>query len=143
MPPPGAEVLRGCGAIVVLLPGGEIVPALNSGAIEASEWNGPWLGMALGLHKAAGYDYHPGFHEPGLAVGINKAVWDSLDGSDRRVIEAMAVVRNTRVPFNANNALSLRKLRDKGSVKILKFDDSILKAFLETSKEVVAEIRLR
>ena len=143
MPPPGAEVLRRLGAIVVLLPGGEIVPALNSGAIDASEWNGPWLDMALGLHKAAGY-YYPGFHEPGtnLAVGINKAVWDSLDGSDRRVIEAMAACEYARslAEFNANNALSLRKLRDEGSVKILKFDDSILKAFLEISKDVVAEI---
>ena len=42
--------------------------------------------------------------------------------------------------FNANNALSLRKLRDEGAVKILKFDDSLLKSFLTISKEVVAEI---
>jgi hypothetical protein len=26
----------------------------------------------------------------GLAVGINKVVWESFDASDRRVIEAMA-----------------------------------------------------
>ena len=38
MPGPGAEVLRRLGAIVVLLPGGEIVPALKSGAIDAAEW---------------------------------------------------------------------------------------------------------
>ena len=61
----GAEVLRRLGAIVVTLPGGEIMPALKSGAIDASEWIGPWLDMALGLHKAAGYYYYPGFHEPG------------------------------------------------------------------------------
>ena len=45
--------------------------------------------------------------------------------------------------INANNALSLRKLRDEGSVKILKFDDSLLKAFLKLSKDVVAEIGSR
>ena len=61
----GAEVLRRLGAIVVTLPGGEIVPSLKSGAIDASEWIGPWLDMAIGLHKAAGYYYYPGFHEPG------------------------------------------------------------------------------
>jgi TRAP-type mannitol/chloroaromatic compound transport system substrate-binding protein len=38
-----------------------------------------------------------------------------------------------------NNALWLRKLRDEGTVKILKFDDSVLKAFLAVSKDVVAE----
>jgi TRAP-type mannitol/chloroaromatic compound transport system substrate-binding protein len=39
-----------------------------------------------------------------------------------------------------NNALSLRKLREEGAVKILKFDDSLLKAFAEVAKDVVAQI---
>jgi TRAP-type mannitol/chloroaromatic compound transport system substrate-binding protein len=141
---PGAEVLRRLGAIVVTLPGGEIMTALKSGAIDASEWIGPWTDMALGLHKAAGYYYYPGFHEPSSAqaVGINRAVWDSFDASDRQVIEAVAaaVYALSLAEFNANNALSLRKLRDEGAVKILKFDDSLLKAFLAISKDVVAEI---
>ena len=140
---PGAEVLRRMGAIVVTLPAGEIMPALKSGAIDASEWIGPWLDAALGLHEAAGYYYYPGFHEPcaAQAVGVNKGVWESLDASDRQVIEAMAAGEYARslAEFNANNALSLRKLRDEGTVKILKFDDSILKAFLAISKDVVAE----
>jgi TRAP-type mannitol/chloroaromatic compound transport system substrate-binding protein len=80
------------GAIVIALPASEVVPALKSGAIDATEWVGPWLDMAMGLHKAAGYYHYPGFHEPGTghAVGINKGVWESLDASDQRVIEAVA-----------------------------------------------------
>jgi TRAP-type mannitol/chloroaromatic compound transport system substrate-binding protein len=144
MTEPGAEVLRRVGAIVVTLPAGEIMPALKSGAIDASEWVGPWLDMAMGLHKAASYYYYPGFHEPGSgsAVGINKGVWESLDASDRRVFEAVAACEYARssAEFNANNALSLRKLRDEGTVKIRKFDDTVLKAFLAISKDVVAEI---
>jgi TRAP-type mannitol/chloroaromatic compound transport system substrate-binding protein len=82
----GAEVLRRMGAIVVTLPGGEIMPALKSGAIQASEWIGPWLDMALGLQQAASYYYYPGFHEPGsgFSVGFNKGVWESFDLSERR-----------------------------------------------------------
>ena len=141
---PGAEVLRRLGAIVVTLPASEIMPALKSGAIDASEWIGPWPDMALGLHKVAGYYYYPGFHEPGAnqAVGINKGLWEGFDASDRQVFEAMAACEYARslAEFNANNALSLRKLRDEGTVKILKFDGSLLKAFLEISNEVVAEI---
>ncbi len=144
MPGPGAEVLRRLGAIVVVLPGGEIMPALKSGAIDASEFVGPWTDMALGLHNAAGYYYYPGFHEPGTnnAVGINKGVWESFDAADRRIFEAVAACEYARslAEFNAKNALSLRKLRDEGTVKIIKFDDSILKSFLSISKEVVAEI---
>jgi TRAP-type mannitol/chloroaromatic compound transport system substrate-binding protein len=144
---PGAEVLRRLGAVVVTLPGGEIMPALKSGAIDASEWIGPWLDMAMGLNKAAGYYYYPGFHEPGSgsAVGLNKGVWESFDASDRQVFEAVAACEYARssAEFNANNALSLRKLREEGTVKILKFDDSLLKAFLTISKDVVAEIGAR
>ena len=141
---PGAEVLRRLGAIVVTLPGGEIMPAFTSGAIDASEWIGPWLDTAIGLHKAVGYYYYPGFHEPGsgFSVGINKGVWESFDASDRRLIEAVAASEYARslAEFDANNALSLRKLRDEGTVKILNFDNSLLKAFLAISKNVVADI---
>jgi TRAP-type mannitol/chloroaromatic compound transport system substrate-binding protein len=141
---PGAEVLRRLGATVVLLPGGEIVPALRSGAIDASEWIGPWLDTSIGLHKTVGYYAYPAFHEPGsgFSLGINKGVWESLAASDRRLIEAVAAGEYARslAEFNTNNALSLRKLREEGTVKILKFDDSLLKAFLDISKEVVAEI---
>jgi TRAP-type mannitol/chloroaromatic compound transport system substrate-binding protein len=141
---PGAEVLRRLGAIVVTLPAGEIMPALKSGAIDASEWIGPWPDMALGLNKVAGYYYYPGFHEPGAnqAVGINKGMWESFDASGRQVFEAMAACEYARslAEFNANNARALRKLRDEGTVEILKFDDSLLKAFLKISNDVVAEI---
>src|SRR5262245_2691649 len=49
----------------------------------------------------------------------------------------------TLAEFNANNALALRKLRGEGTVKILKFDESLLKAFLAVSSDVVAEIGAR
>jgi len=99
--------------------------------------------MSMGLHEAARYYYYPGFHEPGTgsSVGINRRVWESLDASDRKVFEAVAACEYARslAEFNANNALSLRKLRAEGTVRFLKFDDSVLRAFLATSKDVVAE----
>ena len=81
------SVARFSGAIVVNLPGGEIVPTLKSGAIDGSEWVGPWLDMALGLHTVASYYYYPGFHEPsaGQTLGINKRVWESFDTSERQL----------------------------------------------------------
>jgi TRAP-type mannitol/chloroaromatic compound transport system substrate-binding protein len=132
------------GTIVVNMPGGEIVQSLKSGAIDGSEWVGPWLDMALGLHKVASYYYYPGFHEPGtgLTLGINKRVWESFDDNDRRLFETVATSEYAQslAEFNANNARSLRKLREEGTVKVLKFDDQLLKTFLGISKDVVAEI---
>ena len=143
MPGLGGEILRRLGAIVVNLPGGEIASSLKSGAIDASEWIGPWLDMAIGLHKAASYYYYPGFHEPGTAqtLGINRQVWESFDVSDRRLIESVAASEYARslAEMNANNAISLRKLRDEGTVKILKFDDTLLKEVREISKDVIAQ----
>ena len=143
MPGLGAEVLRRIGAIVLLLPGGEIVPALKSGALDASEWIGPWQDMALGLHEAVGYYYYPGFHEPGagLFLGINRRVWDSFPEGDRRLIESAAAAEyaNSLAEGNANNALSLRKLRKDGTVKIRHFPEALLREFHRISKDIVAE----
>ena len=96
MPALGAEVFRRLGAMVVTLPGSDIVQALKSGAIDASEWAGPWPDMAMGLHTAARYYYYPGFHEPGTgqSLGINKGVWESLDASDRHTMETVAKFRS-------------------------------------------------
>jgi TRAP-type mannitol/chloroaromatic compound transport system substrate-binding protein len=143
MPGLGGEILRRLGAIVVSLPGGEIAPSLKSGAIDASEWIGPWIDMATGLHQVADYYYYPGFHEPGTAhtLGINRRVWDSFDAGDQRLFEACAAAEYVRslAEFDANNATSLRKLRDEGKVKILKFDDATLKALYGISKDVLAQ----
>ena len=140
---PGAEVLRRLGAVVVSLPGGEITAALRSGAIDASEWIGPWLDMAMGLHKSAKYYYYPGFHEPGAgwSLGCNRSVWDSLAASDRRLIEVVAAAEYmvTLSEFNASNAAALRTLREDSTIRILKFDDGLLKELHRISMEVVAE----
>jgi len=116
MPGLGGEVLRRIGAIVVNVPGSEIVQSLKSGAIDASEWVGSWLDMVMGIHNVTGYYYYPGFQEPGtgIALGINKRVSESFDASDRQVIEDATAAEYARslAEFNANNALALRKLRD-------------------------------
>jgi TRAP-type mannitol/chloroaromatic compound transport system substrate-binding protein len=143
MPGLGGEVLRRLGAIVISLPGGEIVTALKSGAIDASEWVGPWNDMALGLHKAAKFYYYPGFHEPGtaLATGINKKLWDELSADDRNAISAAANTEYTLslAEFNTNNAKSLQQLKDDKTIEIRKFDYSLLQVLGKVSGEVMAD----
>lgn len=144
MPGLGGEVLRRLGAVVVALPGGEIIPALKSGAIDASEWVGPWNDVVLGLHKVSKYYYYPGFHEPGtvLSTGINKKLWDSLTSEDRNLITLVAAAEYTTslAEFNANNAKTLQDLSNDKSIEIRKFDDTLLMALGKASLDVVAEI---
>ena len=143
MPELGAEVLRRMGATVVTTPPGDIVNALKSGAIDASEWIGPWMDIALGLDKAADYYYYPGFHEPGtnFTLGINKTLWDELQASEHAVIEAAAQGEVTRslAQFNAENVKALKALRADGRVKLLRFSDELIRTFGKLSKEVLAD----
>jgi TRAP-type mannitol/chloroaromatic compound transport system substrate-binding protein len=144
MPELGAEVLRRIGATVVTIAGGEIAGALKSGAIDASEWVGPWLDMDLGLDKAAKYYYYPGFHEPGTnsTLGITKTLWDRLSPYERALIEAAAQAEVTRslAEFNAENVKALKLLRADDGIKILRFNDRLIKAFGKLSKEVLADV---
>jgi TRAP-type mannitol/chloroaromatic compound transport system substrate-binding protein len=143
MPELGAEVLRRMGATVVTTPGSEIVGALKSGAIDASEWVGPWMDMELGLDKAADYYYYPGFHEPGSnnTLGINKKLWDGLAPPERAIIEAAARAEVTRslAQFNAENVKALKQLRANERIKIRRFNDELIKTFGRLSKEVLAD----
>src|SRR6516225_6606711 len=143
MPELGAEVLRRMGATVVTTPGGEIPTALKSGAIDAAEWIGPWMDMALGLDKAADYYYYPGFHEPGtnFTLGINKTLWDGLSASEYVIIEAAAQAEVTRslAQFNAENVKSLKALRADERIKIRRFSNELLRTFGKLSKEVLAD----
>jgi TRAP-type mannitol/chloroaromatic compound transport system substrate-binding protein len=136
----GAEVLRRMGAIVVTLPGGEIMPALsNQARLTRPNGSGPGSTWQSACTRPRAFTtIRPG---SGFSLGINKAIWESFDASDRRVFEAVAACEYARslAEFNANNALWLRKLRDENTVKILKFDDSLLKVMLTISKDVVAE----
>ena len=143
MPELGAEVLRRMGATVVLTPAGEIASALKSGAIDCAEFIGPWTDIWLGLNKAADYYYYPGFHEPGFnaTLGINKKLWDGLTAAERVLIEAAAQAETTRslAEFNVENVKALKLLRSDPRIKIVRFNDQLIRTFGKLSKEVLAD----
>jgi TRAP-type mannitol/chloroaromatic compound transport system substrate-binding protein len=143
MPGLGGKVLSRLGAVVINVPGGKIVSSLKSGAIDASEWVGPWNDLELGLHTAGKYYYYPGFHEPGtaLSLGINKGLWEGLSDDERRIIESAAAMENSQsiAFFNSKNAVALAALVTEHVIQVRKFDDSILQALGQISGEVMAE----
>lgn len=143
MPGLGGEVLRRLGASAVNLPGGEIFPALQSGAIDATEWVGPWNDLAFGFYKITKYYYYPGFHEPGsqLALGVNLDVWKSLPGWQQSIIQQACMAENeySAAEFNAYNMASLRALIDEHGVQLRIFSDEILKEIGRVSGLVVRE----
>ncbi len=139
----GGDVLAKLGASPVSLPGGQIYENLISGAIDATEWVGPWNDEAMKFYEAAKYYYYPGMHEPGpmLAAGINKDFWESLSRSDQVMIDAAASMENDVMmsEFNANNGSALTRLLNDQGVKLKRFSDDIYDSFGEAAEEVFAE----
>ena len=144
MPGLGGEVLRRLGASVVNLPGGEIFPALQSGAIDGTEWVGPWNDLAFGFYKVAKYYYWPGFHEPGTTgeVLFNKGVWDSFTTEEKAMLDAVIQAQAWKeyADFNANNGGALDTLVNKHKVELRRFSDDLMTSIGKTSLEVVAEV---
>ena len=143
MPGLGGEVLRRVGAVAVSLPGSEIFPALQSGAIDATEWVGPWNDLAFGFYKVTKYYYYPGFHEPGTALscGINLKIWEAMSAGEKSLVETAMQAENGMVlaEFNARNSESLDVLRNKHKVEIRRFPNPVLGALGQAAGEVIDE----
>lgn len=144
MPGLGGEVLRALGVAVVNLPGGEIFPALQSGAIDGSEWVGPWHDLAFGFHRVVKHYHWPGFHEPGTAssYAVNKRFWESLSAEDREIITAIfqAEVFIQSAEYDGRSPESLDTLVSKHGVQLHKFPDSLLIELGKISSDVVSEV---
>ena len=140
----GGDVMAKLGASPVSLPGGQIYENLVSGAIDATEWVGPWNDYFLKLYEAAKYYYYPGMHEPGsmLALGCNKSWLGTLTDTQRRIIEVASSEENLKVmaEFNANNAVYLERMRREHGVELRRFSEEIYDAFGQASDEVFAEV---
>jgi TRAP-type mannitol/chloroaromatic compound transport system substrate-binding protein len=121
----------------------EVDAQFNIKPLDGSEYVGPWMDMDLGLDKAADYYYYPGFHQPGenFTLGVNKTLWDGLPASERALIETAAQAEVTRslAQFNFENVKSLKLLRHENRIKILRFNDELIKTFGKLSKEVLAD----
>ncbi len=144
MPGLGGEVLRRIGAAAVTLPGGEIFPSLQSGAIDATEWVGPWNDLAFGFYKVTKFYYYPGFHEPGstLSCGMNLDVWNSLSKDHQAIVSGACQAENNRMfsEYNAKNSDSLDTLINEHGVQLRRQSDDILRAIGQASDEVLAEV---
>jgi TRAP-type mannitol/chloroaromatic compound transport system substrate-binding protein len=124
--------------------GGEIFAALQSGAIDATEWVGPWNDLAFGFYKVTKYYYYPGIHEPGTALSfaVNKKLWDGLNSEHKAIIQSAAAAQNdeTLAEFNARNGGALAKLVGEHNVKLRKFSDDVMASIGGAAGQVVAEV---
>ncbi len=134
-------ILTNLGGEQVSLPGGEILPAIQTGAIDAAEFVGPTDDLILGLDQFDGqlFYYHPGWWEPGsiLEVQFPLELWNELPEEYQAAIEMAAAYANltTMAKYDVLNPVDLQTV--KGFAEIREFSPEIMGAFKEETDNVL------
>ena len=118
MPGLGGEVMRRLGAAPVTLPPGEILTALQTGVIDATEFLGPFSDFAAGFWRVAKNYYAPGWHEPNgtgealVSAAAMDALAPDLQAMVRDAARAENIVSLTEAEWQNGSALA--ELKAKG-----------------------------
>jgi len=135
----GGEIMARLGVVPQTLAGGDIYPALEKGAIDATEWVGPYDDEKLGFHKVAKYYYYPGWWEggPQLSFYVNIKKWAELPPAYQAAFEVAAAEANVHMmaEYDAKNPLALMRLVRQG-VKLRPYPQDIMIAARKAAFEI-------
>ena len=139
----GGKVMQKLGVATSLLPGGEIFPALEKGAIDATEFSMPAIDARLGFHKLVKFNYFPGWHQQATVFEllINKDVWNESSDQHKAIIESACKASMTD-SFAEGEAIQHDALLDNienNGVTIKQWSPEMLDTFRATWEEVAAE----
>jgi len=134
-------VLSNLGGEQISMPGGEILPAIQTGAIDAAEFVGPTDDLILGLDQFEGelFYYHPGWWEPGTAVEVEfpLELWNDLPEEYQAAIEIAARSTNiqTIAQYDTLNPVDLQKVKEFANIR--EFSPEIMAAFKDETETVL------
>jgi len=139
----GGKVMSKLGVSTSLLPGGEIFPALEKKAIDATEFSMPAIDKLLGFHKLVKYNYFPGWHQQAtiFELLINGDVWKGMDEQQQAIVEN-ACKASMAESFAEGEAIQFAQMKEnveKNGVQIMRWNDTMLAAFQGAWDEVAAE----
>jgi TRAP-type mannitol/chloroaromatic compound transport system substrate-binding protein len=139
----GAEVMQKMGVSTVLLAGRDILRALRSGELDATEFSMPMVDIDVGFHEVAKYNYFPGWHQQ---VGCSELLmnlqrYNALPEAYKSMLKAAATeqVAVTFAETEAENPLAMRRMEEQYGVEFRRWRDETLRQFEEAWQEVVAE----
>ncbi len=129
------------------LPPGEILTALQTGVIDATEFLGPSSDFAMGFYKAAKYYYAPGFHEPngtGEAL-VSLSALEALPKDLRMIVVQACAAENIRALGESEwqNAARLKLLVEEKGVQLRDYPADIIDAARKETVEVLDTLAAR
>lgn len=138
----GAKVMERHGVVTQQLAPGDILQALKSGSLDATEFSLPAMDQPLGFHKVAKYYYFPGWHQQATLFDLyfNKATWDGLPARHRAIIEIACgdAMREMIADGEALQWKAMKEMQAEG-VQLKRWSPEILVSFEKAWLEVVAE----
>lgn len=120
--PPGipGQIYNDIGVASVAMGGGDILPGLEKGVIDAAEWCCPKPDMTFGFHKVLKHYYLEGLHQVVVNADlyINGDIWKSLSPTQQKAVEvaANASLMKTVAYRIHENGKALKELTEKHGV---------------------------
>ena len=136
-----ADLFQAMGCAVAQLPGGEIVPAMERGVIDAFEFNNPTSDMRFGAQDVAKNYMLASYHQASESFEFifNKDKFESLD-DDLQAILKYAVesvhLSNTALAMDQYSS-DLAKLQSESGVNVVRTPDDVLKAQLAAWDQIL------
>ncbi len=136
------DVFTEMGTAVNPLPGGEIVPALDRGLIDAAEFNNASSDRVLGFPDVAKNCMLQSFHQPSeqFEILFNKTKYNALSGELKAIIDYAVQAASADMSWKAieRNSADYIELK-KAGVKFYKTPDAILRAQLAAWDKTIAK----
>ncbi len=140
-----SEMCSQLGMAVQAMGGRDMFQALQSGALDAGEFIGPWSDSALGFQQVAKNYYWPGVGEPSSAeeCGINADVYAKLPNDLKAAVSAAceSLYLPVWTEYTTKHAQALAQMVDKQGVVVRQLPDDVVAAMASASQKVVAGLR--
>ena len=124
------DVFTGLGAAVNALPGGEIVPAMDRGLLDAAEFNNASSDRLLGFADVSKVLMLQSYHQNGeqFEISFNKTKFDGLPSKMKAIIENAVEAASQDMSWKAIDRYSKDhiELQTKDKVRMYKTPDSVL-----------------
>jgi TRAP-type mannitol/chloroaromatic compound transport system substrate-binding protein len=139
----GGEIMARLGVTVQNLQAAEIFPALERGAIDATEWVGPYDDEKLGFYEIAKNYYAPGWWEPGVTMGllISLDAYNELPPAYQEILQAVCgeTFADRLAAYDYHNPLALQRLVNEHGVTLRTYSDDIMDAAWRESNAYLEE----
>lgn len=137
------DLFKGLGAAVNALPGGEIVPAMDRGLLDAAEFNNASSDRLLGFPDVAKVYMLQSYHQSAeqFEVLFNKTKFDALPDKLKKTIENAVEAASADMVWKSIDRYSKDyiELQTKDKVKMYKTPDSVLQKQLDIFDKVMEE----